>query len=319
MKLHSPVLNKLPAGELKAERQDKMRLAVEVEILRSASPISFGPWAPQLPPQASVVEWPMDQEALRRILDTRDLDHIDMAFILDKKSDFPAKKQVQAEQIVNTSLFRDWIVSTSSAKLLVKWDEHPPQTIAEVSPLSIFCTTMARALHGRQRFISIQWFCGRHINPAEAGPYIGGHAMLASLIDQLLRQHAFDTRPLHREIKPAGLEAGDLGELKMLLGWLVRQLPQTITLLFIVDGVVLYERDEYWDEAWPVLSYLLSLTAEMSVQAAVKVLFTSVPGPGPMRAPFEEDNLILNVDTLPRMTWAPNEDRLVRDLGYGTG
>jgi hypothetical protein len=259
----------------------------------------------------------MDQESLRRILNTRDLDQIDIRFIIDKKEQLPARQQVQTEQILNTPLFCDWIVSTCSAKLLIQWSTHPPHTIAEVSPLSIFCTTMVRALQAKERFISVQWFCGRHIDPVEAGPYIGGHAMLASLIDQLFRQYAFDTRPLHREITLAGLQAGDPQELKKLLGWLVRQLPPTVTLFCIADGVVLYERDEYWDEASPVLAYLLSLTADPTVQVAVKVLFASTPGPNEVRGPFEAEELILNVETLPRLAWAPSEERVARELGDG--
>lgn len=303
--------------ELQAERQQKEFLLVENQrLLRSTSPLLHpGPWIST--PQTSTMGWYMDQESLRGILNTRDLDQIDMALIIDKKEQLPARQQVQAEQIVNTPLFRDWIVSTSSAKLLIQWGTHLPHTIAEVSPLSIFCTTMVRALQAKERFISVQWFCGRHIDPVEAGPYIGGHVMLASLIDQLFRQYAFDTRPLHREITLAGLQAGDPDELKTLLGWLVRQLPPTVTLFCIVDGVVLYERDEYWDEAAPVLAYLLSLTEDPTVQVAVKVLFASTPGPIEVRGPFEAEELILNVETLPRLAWAPSEERVARELGDG--
>jgi hypothetical protein len=49
------------------------------------------PWAPPLQPQAPVMEWFISQEALRRILDTPDLDYVDIAFILDKKEQLPAK------------------------------------------------------------------------------------------------------------------------------------------------------------------------------------------------------------------------------------
>ncbi|ROV98393.1 hypothetical protein VMCG_07143 [Cytospora schulzeri] len=306
--------------ELEAKRQQNLFLLFENQRLqlRSASPLLHpSQWTLPTPPQASTMEWYINQESLRRILNTRNLDQMDMESIIDKKEQIPARQQAQAEQIVNAPLFRDWIVSTSSAKLLVQWDTRLPQSIAEVTPLSIFCTTMVKALQTKDRFMSVQWFCGQHIDPFEAGPYVGGHAMLASLIDQLLRQFAFDTKPLHREITLAGLQAGNSEELKKMLGWLVRQLPPAITLFCIVDGVVLYERDEHWDEAAPVLAYLLSLTADPTVQVAVKVLFTSTPGPVVLRGPFEDENLILNVDTLPRLAWAPSEERVARELGDG--
>lgn len=312
----------LPIEELEDERQQKVFLLVENQRLqlRSTSPLLYtSPWTSPPSTMAPVMNWYMDQESLRKIINTRDLDRIDMTFIDNKRGQLPARQHAQAEQIVNAPLFRDWIVSTSSAKLLVQWDARPPQTIAEVSPLSVFCTTMVRALQAKERFMSVQWFCGRHIDPTEVGPYVGGHAMLASLIDQLLRQWAFDTRPLHHEVNLDGLQAGDLDELKKLLGWLVRQLPPAITLFCIVDGVVLYERDEYWDDAALVLAYLLSLTADPTMQVTVKVLFASTPGPDTIRASFEEEELILNVDTLPRLAWAPSEERVVRELGDGFG
>jgi hypothetical protein len=246
-----------------------------------------------------------------------DLDYVDITFILDKKEQLPAKQRAQTEQIINSSLFRNWIVSASSAKLLVQWTSRLPQIIAEVSPLSVFCATMTQALQAKERFMSIQWFCGRHIDPMEAGQYIGGRAMLVSLIGQLLRQHAFDTRPLHPEINLSSLQEGGVDELRKLLGWLVRQLPQTMTLFCIIDGVVLYERDEHCGDALPVLAFLLSLTADPSVSATVKVLFASTPGPATVRVSFEAENLILNVDALPRVEWTPSDERWARELGDG--
>lgn len=263
------------------------------------------------------MEWFISQEALRRILDTPDLDYVGIAFILDKKEQLPAKQLAQTEQIVNTSLFRSWIVSTSSAKLLVQWTSPLPQTIAEVSPLSVFCATMTQALQAKERFVSIQWFCGRYIDPMQAGQYIGGRAMLVSLIGQLLREHAFDTRPLHPEINLSSLQAGGMDELQKLLGWLVRQLPQTITLFCIIDGVVLYERDEHYGEALLVLAFLSTLTANPSVPATVKVLFASTPGPDTVRVSFEAENLVLNMDAVPRLEWTPSDERWARELGDG--
>ncbi len=292
-----------------------MYLAIENQRLRSTTPRLPSPWTPPLQPQAPVC---ISQEALWRILDTPDLDYVDIAFILDKKEELPAKQRAQAEQIVNTPLFRSWIVSTSSTKLLVQWTSRLPQTIAEVTPLSIFCATMAQALHAKERFMSIQWFCGRHIDPMEAGQYIGGRAMLLSLIGQLLREHNFDMRLLQPEII-SSLHEGQIDGLEKLLGWLVRQLPQTITLFCIIDGVVLYERDEHCGEALPALGFLLSLTVTPEVSATVKVLFASTPGPDTVRIAFQAENLILNVDALPQLEWTPNDERLVRELGHGLG
>lgn len=71
-----------------------MYLAIENQRLRSVSPMLPSPWAPPLQPQTPMC---ISQEALQRIVDTPDLDYVDIAFILDKKEELPAKQRAQAE------------------------------------------------------------------------------------------------------------------------------------------------------------------------------------------------------------------------------
>ncbi len=306
------------AGELEATRQENVRLHIINERLRAATPTPQGPWALPPPQSRSPAMGPyISPEALRRMLDTPDLDLADLAFVDDKKGQLPQGERTQAEQIINTQLFQRWIVSTSSAKLLVHWDFSPPETIADVSPLSVFCATMTQALRGRERFVSALWFCGQHIDPAEAGGRVGGRAMLTSLIDQLLRQYAFDTRPMHSAVDLAALQAVELDALTQLLGWLVRQLPETMTLFFIIDGVYLFERDEFQHEALPVLSSVIRLAEDTTVPATIKLLLTSTPGTDIVRGAFEEEDLILNVNGLPQLGWAPSDERMKRELETG--
>ena len=173
---------------------------------------------------------------------------------------------------------------------------------------------MTQVLRAKERFVTALWFCGQHINPAEAGGRVGGRAMLTSLIGQLLRQHPFDTRPMYSGVEIAALQEGGLDVLTQLLGWLVRQLPETMTLFCIVDGVYLLERDEFQGEALPVLLCLIRLSQDKSVPATVKVLLTSTPGTDIVRGAFEEGDLILNVNALPQLGWASSEERMIREL-----
>ena len=260
------------------------------------------------------MEWYISRETLLQMLDTSDHHLADVAFVMEKKEQIPASERALTERIIGTQLFQNWIVSPSSAKLLVHWDFRLPKTIAGVSPLSVFCTNLAQALRGKERFVSALFFCGLHIDAAECGGRVGGRAMLTSLIVQLLRQHPFDTRPLHHDVHLAGLQEGNLDVLTKVLVWLVRQLPQTMTLLVIIDGAVLFEREEFDTEALPVFSSLLQLAADPNVPASVKVLFTSTPGTDIIRGAFEEQDLILNVDGLPRLGWPASEERMNREL-----
>ncbi|KAH6617424.1 hypothetical protein F5144DRAFT_586391 [Chaetomium tenue] len=292
--------------ELEATRQENLRLHIINERLRASTP------TPQ--PQAVTMEPYISPGGLRRMLDTPDLDLADVTFVNDKRGQLPERERAQAEQIINTQLFQNWAVSTRSSKLLVHWDFNPPQTIADVSPLSVVCATMTQALRAKERFVSVVWFCGQHTDPAEAGAHVGEQAMLHSLIDQLLRQHDFDMRSMCNSIDFAALQAGRLDTLIQLLEWLVRQLPETTTFFCIVDGVCLFERDEFQRQALPVLSSLIRLAEDTTVSTTVKVLLASTPGTDIVRGAFEEEDLILNVDGLPQLGWVPNDERMIREL-----
>ncbi|KAH8788350.1 hypothetical protein F5883DRAFT_531837 [Diaporthe sp. PMI_573] len=300
--------------KLEAALQENTHLRVENGILRATSPFQQMVFPPSHT-QAPVMEWYISQDVLRQILDISDVDLMDVVYVADKKTQFPPKQRVLTEQIVNTQLFRNWLVSPCSTKLLVQWDSRLPKTIAGVTPLSLFCANIIQALRSKEQFLSALWFCGQHVDKGRAGARIGGRAMLASLIDQLLRQHTFDMRALHQDVDPDGLQGGDIKALINMLAWLARQLPQTTTLFFIIDGVVLFEREEFESEALPVFANLLGLTADRSLCANIKVLFTSTPGTGIVRAAFEAEDLLLNMHTLPQLTCPPNDERLDREFG----
>ena len=295
--------------DLEAARQENIYLRVENGILRSTSPL---PQQQQI--QDDVATWYVNQSTLRQMIDTFDLDFTDGAFISNKKEQLSSKDRSRAEQIVNKPLFRNWIVSASSAKLLVHWGPRVPKMVAEVSPLSVFCMTLAGSLRTKGQFISAVWFCGQHIDVTEPGAHTGGQGMLSSLIDQLLRQFQFDTRPLYNQMDLESLQEGDVAVLGELLRTLVRQLPPTMTLFVIVDGVALFERDEFEADASHAFLTLIHLVADTNVMAAVKLLFTSTPGTDIVRAAFEQDDLILTIDSSP-VAAVTSEERMVRELG----
>ncbi|KAK7959413.1 uncharacterized protein PG986_004267 [Apiospora aurea] len=308
-------------------------LVVENSWLRSVSPALSSPWPPPALPAPAIVQASgpvplpaptptsyISQNDLREMLEMSETDLNDMDLIFSKKSDFLPSPRLQAEQIVQQQLFANWVVSASSSKLLVQWEAPLPRTIADASPLSLFCTNMAQVLAANDRFLSIQWFCGRHLRG-------DSNMMLASLVAQLLRSYrgGLDMQALSRTFDlPALLEelrANNSGRLMQLLEWLVRALPRTVTLFCPIDGVNLYERQAHWAAAEPVLLCLLQLAngTTAAAGASVKVLFTSTPGPAIVRGAFEDERLIINVETLPRLAMEPSEARFARELGTELG
>lgn len=280
--------------------------------MRILSPLPMFSWP--VPPQLSPSYIP-DQSILRGILGFMDVDLRDISLINDRKEEVSPKQRARAEQIVSSTLFEQWTVSPASAKLLVEWDNSQVDSIAGISPLTVFCTTMARALRTQPRFISALWFCGLHFDQSDAGGCIGERAMLASLIDQILRQHAFQPWDPQNEINFHLLQGGhqSIDELLTLLIWLIRRIPQTLTVFFIIDSVYLFEREEFWTDAQRVFLGILRLVIDVS--AIVKVLFTSAPGTTMVRGAFEQEGLILSVDELPKLAWAPSDERMIREMG----
>lgn len=272
--------------------------------------------SPYQPPQPQI--WYISQQNLRELLNQFDVDLIDLAFVADRKGQLPPKQRLQAEQIVNTQLFRSWVVSPTSSKLLIHWDNRLPKTIASVSPLSVFSLTMTQALRAKHQFLSLVWFCGRHAEAADSGDCVGARPMVASLIDQLLKQHSFDAQFLSSaNMNIASLQEGNLEALIHLLCYLIRLLPPTLSVFIIIDNAVLYERDGFEEELLQVFPTLIHLSQDTTIPAAIKLLFTSTPGTSTVRSAFEDEDLLLNVDNLPQMAWAPSEERVMRELEGG--
>ncbi|KAL6876224.1 hypothetical protein HDV57DRAFT_156315 [Trichoderma longibrachiatum] len=304
--------------QLEVAYRENHFLRAENSTLRAYSPLRA--ISPFQPPQTQIMaaQWYISQQDLRHLLDQSDIDLADLSFIADRKSQLPPKQRLQAEQIVNAQLFRNWVVSATSSKLLIHWDNRLPKTLAGISPLSVFCMTMTQALRAKHQFVSLVWFCGRHADAADWGGCIGAPAMVASLIDQLLKQHTFDARLLSSaHINIAGLQEGNLDALICLLLYLIRLLPPVVSVFIMIDNAVLYERDGFEEELLQVFPTLIHLSQDRSVPAAIKLLFTSTPGTTTVRSAFEGENLILNVDTIPQMGWAPSEERVMRELEGG--
>lgn len=230
----------------------------------------------------------VNQETLERILDIPDIDIADMKQIEAKAWKVDPDQRVQAEGITKLQQFKDWMLSPSSSKLLVHgcFSGLPMY----LSPLSLFCIGLTTALRARERFYSLVFFCGLHLDPDNdnGGLHVGGHAMIKSLVAQLLRQHAFDTRSLPDDIMPLD----DVNRLCTLFGWLVGQLPRNITLVCLIDGIEYYEREAYLQEMTKVLIYILELITERNLAVDFKILVTS---PGKSR---EEKHSTMMVLTL---------------------
>ncbi|KAI1108258.1 hypothetical protein F5Y14DRAFT_457230 [Nemania sp. NC0429] len=214
-------------------------------------------------------------QTLLDILDSTDLDEQDMDIVIDRAAVFPEADSGRAEQVVSTSVFRDWVVYKGSSRLLI-YGDHGDNDYPEISPLSALCVTLVKALRTRPNFVSLVFFCGRHLGRGH-DENTGTSGLMRSFIVQLLRQcpSAYpDTLDLQASLSE--IENDNLEYLTNLFAGLVRQLPTSTTLVVMIDGVLVYERQEHREGLYEVIDMLTELAEdEELLHNPVKILLTS--------------------------------------------
>lgn len=284
-----------------------------------------------------------------------DIDTADMEIIEEKGKQLPLRDCVRTEQIVHDHVFQEWIISPTSTKLMIY--SNFPGLKVEISALSLFCTTLAKAFRSRERYVCLVWFCGSHLgydddldsdlsddDPEDdlddysiydqEDDYSPGvkqgvmRRMMRSLIAQLLCDYDFGPRHL----LPPGVdpdvieECRSLAQLRHLFRWLVRLLPEEVTLVYLLDGIVFYEREEFEDPMLDVLGDILELTRSDDVLATSKVLVTSPRPTLTVRVGFENEDVgangagvlkgsIMSMDLLIPSHTDVSEERVNRNLG----
>ncbi|KAI1815511.1 hypothetical protein GGS20DRAFT_543515 [Poronia punctata] len=338
-------------------RRQEVRMLRLDDYIRRNTPALPNPTEPPLslhnPPQLETQY--INQETLWRLLDIMDIDTADMEMIEGKRNQLPLQDRVRTEQIVHNQTFQEWIISPTSAKLMIY--SNFPGIMMEISALSLFCTKIAKAFRSRERYVCLVWFCGSHLGYDEDldpdwsdsesdldddvdliydqedaySPEIKQGVikrMMRSLIAQLLCDYDFG--PMH--LLPPGVdpdviaERHSLAQLRCLFRWLVRLLPEEVTLVHLVDGIVFYEREEFEDPMLDVLGDILELTLSNDVLATTKVLVTSPRPTSTVRVGFEGEDIrtngarvikdsIISIDSITAAHMDISEERVNRNLG----
>jgi hypothetical protein len=235
-------------------------------------------------------------EVILSVLQGLNLDQSDINAIQDSAETIPWKYRKQTQQVLVAREFYDWASTPKSCTLLIEgpnWKDsfQAGQAMAWVS------ATFTEVLRTRDHFISLAFFCGRHVEPEDAP--IGGTALISSFVAQLIQQHYAETTFDPQDIDLESLGAGDLRTLCDLFARLVRQLPRHQTLICIIDSVDAYETSELEDDMRMVLHHLLNLAKEESVSATFKILVTSVTGTLGVHEEFQdEDANVLLMESL---------------------
>ncbi|OAA53705.1 hypothetical protein ISF_08644 [Cordyceps fumosorosea ARSEF 2679] len=243
-------------------------------------------------------------------------------------SDISDDEQGRAQQLVAHHQLQYWLSVPASSQLLVHGNFGGG--LRPVSGLTLFCASLTIHLSSQPRIIRLLFFCGLHIDEDDEEeeddddddddvddehlPVVGGRALIASFVCQLLCAFDFGPElPLDHSIEDA-VRDGDVHELCLVFGALVRRLPHGIVLVCVVEGSGYYERPEFLAEASVVLAYVLRLSTDDAVSAIIKVLITSPTRTTHIRQPFTKDK-ILSMAAMADAEWEPSHSRMERVLG----
>ncbi|KKP02479.1 hypothetical protein THAR02_05434 [Trichoderma harzianum] len=219
---------------------------------------SFPNAAQQRPvsPQPRIVSSSMILDLLNIPLD---LDSVDLLAVKEYSYRLPRKYHTRAVQVTQTREFRQFIVAPTSRRLLIH-GHFSPQSLDtwRSSPLSFFCLLLVKMLRERERYITLVFFCGFHVEDEDSN--VGGAAIIRSFIAQLLQQIPFDFMPLNMAIDLDSIPKDDckISQLCDLFVYLVRHsLRQDRTLVCIIDGIGDYETGELESDMLAVVKMLL--------------------------------------------------------------
>ncbi|OTB15343.1 hypothetical protein K445DRAFT_12109 [Daldinia sp. EC12] len=300
------------------QQYEALRADVILNRSRSCSPRSMTPQV-------------QSPEELWEALQVPEIDNIDIEHITKQTGGLPFEDKGRAEKVVDTRQFKQWMLSDKhwiysgnqwvrlgrdehilgrTMKLLVHGDYDLNE---KVSSLSILCVSLIGILRNQRNIVSLVFFCGRHLDGDEnPGPL----AMIRSLVGQLLQQNPYCPSGLAQYVSMQDARRGNIQELCKLFGCLIRQLPSTVTVFCILDGIGLYEREQYKDDMEDILDYILDLVEdeEHDIDTVFKLFLTNPRPTRYIRAAFQDEISLLNMASVSDNGQWPSSIRFSRQI-----
>ena len=181
-----------------------------------------------------------------------------------------------------------WLASGQSKLLLV--DGNGGSASKRVSAMTFICASVAHSLPNKNAS-AITHFCGLHTDLADT---LGGPCgILRAILAQLLEIHDVHVKPVDSEAYDE-LQRLDLPRLCMFLGAAMKKLPTEAVVFCMIDGISLYEKDDWLEGTCYALRMIGDLTRDPEVSAIFKLLVTS-----PLASRYvakyvqDEDHLVL--------------------------
>ncbi|KAJ5984070.1 hypothetical protein N7481_006169 [Penicillium waksmanii] len=199
-----------------------------------------------------------------------DVDHV-----LRHRDQFDIAAQTQAQQLLSSEDFMRWMKSSLAETLFVK-GHFQMVGPGRISVLSALCATLSLQVNllKNTHYIVLHAFCGLH--EAHSHQNAGPNWLIRSLIAQLLLSGVtfnldfINTRAFAERIKSHYLQ-----DLCSIFRLLIEQLPNTATVVCIIDGVTRFESEIWKAEMNDVLFILNQTVRNEFLKPSFKLLLTT--------------------------------------------
>jgi hypothetical protein len=169
---------------------------------------------------------------------------------------------------MKSRLLRTWLLGTESSALFI--NGSCPSTRAR-SPITFVCARLIDSLQSNTEFLVLHFFCGQHLS-ATTDPNANALGVVNSLLAQLLLLYP-DFEISHQDL--ADIEPNTLDSVQLLFEKLVAQLPPTVFLFVVIDGISLYEDATRLAETRQVMESFTGLAAGDAGGPVFKLMVTS--------------------------------------------
>ncbi|KAI1505464.1 hypothetical protein F5X99DRAFT_404947 [Biscogniauxia marginata] len=216
--------------------------------------------------------------SLDEVLDIVSVDPLkaenDLRYVLRQGINFNTISRGQARYLVQREGFKDWFLSRDPDLLVVNGNLNT-STSSRISPLSLVCAEIVEFINGIDDILALHFFCSENMAAGDrsSGPQRIMRSLLAQLLDLLHYRGCLSLEFIDSRRWQQRLEELDLETLCLCFWKLINQLP-TISLYCIIDGMSLYEREEWKHD----MQYLTREFGEMvhddKLRPRLKVLMT---------------------------------------------
>ncbi|AEO53772.1 hypothetical protein MYCTH_2295558 [Thermothelomyces thermophilus ATCC 42464] len=207
----------------------------------------------------------------------------DLGHALAEQGRFPLKAQGQAQSLLATDQFFNWMSRSHPTLLLVDANIRDSE-LESLSAISVLSSTLVTSLmEAYPDDVVIHFFCGMHDWPRDA--WYGPNGLVRSLILQLLMKLATKDPDMSSWnldfINDRGflesLEQHCLDDLCLALHWLLYEFPPDTCIYCIIDSVSRFDVDRLLKDLGTVMECLRTIVNDASLVPIFKVLLTN-PG-----------------------------------------